>query len=207
MPEQTLLFGLFKFGEERFMNEFQKQGKLHMNTLRYFRENHKSDKIDTPLRHDEGEGLKAQFQPDQVKVEIAGRGIDSGVIIGPIQTTIDEELDMNVFCMYVLKYEGGSPHIDEQNFEFGDSVVIVTDVNEFLHRIDDHFDRQGIPMKRGLVEYVDAESHHGSMGPFRKHSEYSFQNEYRIAVAPTTGNPRDFYIGSIKDISVVLAAD
>ena len=58
-------------------------------------------------------------------------------------------------------------------------------------------------MQYRLVDYVDAESYEGPMGPFKKRSEFSYQSEWRLALLPGTGEPYRLEVADLSDIVIV----
>jgi hypothetical protein len=52
-----------------------------------------------------------------------------------------------------------------------------------------------------LVEYFDEKEYSGKVGRFRKRSIFGYQNEFRIAVEPGSGEPMKLAVGSLLDIT------
>ena len=177
MPEQTVKVKLLKFGKKIDMKAFQ-EGILYMNTLEHFQKRESCE-----LRGDKDEGLSAIYQ---AKGGILSRQNDKGEYV-PVGTIVDEvhyrdknSAYVNVFCMYVLQFYPQKKCIDERNFKFGDTFVLILNPIEFLNRVKRAASQRGIEIYHKLVEYIDREKHNGSMGPFRKFKEFSYQNEFRI---------------------------
>lgn len=198
MPDQTPKVKLLKFGEKNRMKSFQ-EGVLYMNTLEYFQ------KLECcELRGDKDEGLSAIYQ---AKGGTLSRQNDKGEFV-PVGTIVDKvryrEKDstyVNVFCMYALQFYPQKQYIDERNFNFGDTFVLILNPIEFLNRVKRAATQKGIDVHHKLVEYVDRDKHNGPMGPFRKFKEFSYQNEFRILVSPETQGPYILNIGDISDIT------
>jgi hypothetical protein len=82
--------------------------------------------------------------------------------------------------------------------------VLFLDFNEFIRRLTSAAERSGHRVLWGLVDYVDRSTYTGEMGPFRKFSQHSAQEELRIAVMPGTGQPLSLCIGSLNDIATTV---
>lgn len=198
MPEQTRAVKLLKFGKKIDMEAFQ-GGVLYMNTLKHFQTLECCE-----LRGDKDEGLSAVYQ---AKGAILSRQNDKGECV-PIGTIVDQlhyrEKDSahaNVFCMHALQVEPQKQNIDERNFKFGDTFVLILDPIEFLNRVKRAAAQKRIEVYHKLVEYVDRKKYKGPIGPFRKFSEFSYQNEFRILISRESPGPYELNIEDISDIT------
>ncbi len=105
--------------------------------------------------------------------------------------------------------------------KLGDKAIIVTNSREFFRRIEiavqaNNFLR-AYPgtggQASGLVQYVDFDSYNGSIGPFVKSKEYSFQNEWRLALVDSRDNLENYpdhltlRIGDLTDITLAVDTD
>jgi hypothetical protein len=209
--ELNPILGLVKFGVAAHLRELRLQGRLFMNELNYFRQ-----LDDDPARGDGDEGLTYCYQPSRTAVEVRATGAWQrvGGIAGPIKYREENGATGNLFCMFALRAshaeafaEARRPLIDERNRAFGDSAVVITDADEFLRRVTAAAEREGLRLRAGPVDYVSQHSYHGPMGLFRKFSGYSYQSEYRLLVEPGCTGPRSLELGSIEDITVMVATE
>jgi hypothetical protein len=104
----------------------------------------------------------------------------------------------------------GKKILDERMKGFGNSVVIINNVKEFLARLEKTLDKLCPDtinrLSTDVVKYYDPNKHHGDLDIFCKSDEYSYQREWRIGVAKKDNIQNDFSfkIGNIKDISTIL---
>jgi hypothetical protein len=114
--------------------------------------------------------------------------------------TVEGALKQNVFCLYALPCIEKGELVDQRNFTFGDMFIRFTRPDEFLRRVRTAAEKIGQEFCQGLVHYVP-ESYDGPVGPFRKRSMFSYQNEFRIVIRPGTGTPLTLDIGDIREIT------
>jgi hypothetical protein len=203
---------LFKFGERQFLEELRKRGLLYMKASTKFAELEKDAdyasgaKVD-PVRADRFEGTDFAYHPKRHPIVIEGPGLDSQGnpqhfriaedVADHTRVSLDN-LSCNVFCMYATTMP---VPVDERNFGFGNSFVFIKNTLEFLRRVSTTANALGLQYEHKLVEYYDLDKHSGPTGPFRKRSEFAFQNEFRLVVRPACNPARRLEIGSIEDIT------
>lgn len=189
-------------------------GNLYMNPFKTFKEIE-----DQNIRGDILEGVDSSFNSDKAQLHVKD---DLGVmqqvkgIYGRMNFHSPYTTNSNIFCFsyLLLDSEVQSITIDSQFKEFGNRLVLITDVNKFLHRVTKGFESRKkltlIPHEPFFlkpVEYVP-ESYDGRLGAFRKLNTYQWQKELRIAVYRNIQRqePKPVYlrIGSIRDITHVF---
>lgn len=194
---------LIKFLEtEEYLNDFL-NGKIFMNTLRYF----KTLECNDTNRHDRSETFLSNYQPDCIQIGnlVIPKEDCSRIILNSLKYDF-----CNIFSMYSLwpiNHEE-QLHIDEQNKNFGDFCVCVTDVSEFLKRIKDKTDTLGIACQYMRVKYISKNIDHDVLEEevgFSKFASFSYQKEFRIIVDTELNIDKPFVldIGSISDIAFV----
>ncbi|MGH7039541.1 MAG: hypothetical protein ACREE4_18830, partial [Stellaceae bacterium] len=94
--------------------------------------------------------------------------------------------------------------LDERNFAFGDSFVLVLNTQEFINRIDKAVRLARLCGDYNLVEYYDIEKLSGDVGPFRKSALFSYQREFIIVVYPGSPDPIRLSVGSLEDITTPI---
>ena len=112
---------------------------------------------------------------------------------------------INIFCMFALRPALGSFPVDERNFRFGDYALVLLDPQEFINRIHEKLKVLKIEHKANLVEYVPND-YSGKLGLFRKREAYGYQSEWRLVTYKGPGCQRRIEIGSIDDISTMIAS-
>ncbi len=93
--------------------------------------------------------------------------------------------------------------VDEENFGFGDSFVIVLNTHEFLRRFTSLSDTCGLQYQYNLVDYYEVSKYSGATGTFRKPSSFAYQNEFRLVVRPGV-ILRKLVIGNLEDITSAI---
>ena len=204
---------LLKYAKEQHISSVI-EGKLYLNSLRFYQE-HYEGAPDGQI--DSDEGLKAQYQPQYIK--IAHNGIHIGEVLSPVK--VRQELPaIFTFCSSAITKhdvaEGYRP--SERLREFGSKIVFITDFDEFLRRVSLAVNTSyesviysvpGLNGKiTGMVEYVQSD-HHGEMGVFTKFDKFEYQREWRIAFV-AEGVDKDYFIldiGDLSDITLVTNAN
>lgn len=194
---------LVKFGKQEHIDNLFNHGEMYMNNLPYFW------KIEGDLaRNDPNDSLAEYYKgckgyitlksPEDKEIKITINNWDYR-----IPPKNPEKI--NLFCMYALRPFHGSFPVDERNFQFGDSALVLLNGDEFILRIANVLKQDSIIAKSNLVEYVD-NKYTGEIGPFRKRVKFSYQSEWRLVCLGGEGEPRKLNIGSLKDISRVIPA-
>ena len=213
---KMIFFFVKFFDDEKYVNDFI-SGKLFANRLSYFKNIEKDEYVSRGDRH---EGVVNWLQPDRVRLAIDGQDI-TGDLAGPVGVQMNWLGHLNVFCIYAAHsgdFRGLSSEnigdfkkqlmISEDCLKLGKYAVVITNVSKFIGRIETAAKARSYRVCRGLVEYYNPETFHGSFSGkeaiFMKRDEYSYQKEYRLAI--DTGvqgnNPIILDIGDITDISM-----
>jgi hypothetical protein len=191
---------LFRFGPRVRLEEFRTIGLLYMNSSTYFRELEQRSPIIDRVRADRFEGSDWIFHPEQHSIRFNWPNIEFTVPSSDIAAHTSIELSAkicNVYCMYAMT----EPEpIDEQNFEFGDSFVIVLNTLEFLRRFISAAKTSGLYYQYGLVEYYHLDKYSGETGPLRKPFHFAYQKEFRLVLRPGA-SVRRLLIGNLEDIT------
>ncbi|KAL0630474.1 hypothetical protein Q9L58_010679 [Maublancomyces gigas] len=74
--------------------------------------------------------------------------------------------------------------LGEEMLSLGEHAVVIIKVEEFISKVSNAARSEGYSSWRGLVEYFDPETFHGSFGEiesvFQKRDIYSYQKEFRF---------------------------
>src|SRR5580658_10036414 len=158
---------LMKFGKRQHLEEFRESGLLHMNSDAYF-----SSLEGDAVRADRFEGSDRIVQPhtlrhmtiesnDGIKIVIPPEHM-----VGPLLIGLGKRPRCNLFCMFAVTRPIDGVLVDERNFQFGDSFVLVLNTQKFIDRVCSAVNAASLTCKYQLVEYYDAETHSGETGLF-----------------------------------------
>jgi len=203
---------LMKYGSKKHMKSFLENGQLCMNSMNYFHEVEGD-----ALRHDPYEGLVSiKHMKNGILKRVNPETGENEEIASITRATIRESNSnieyLNLFCMFAVDIEGHSSlsfseYVDERVWkDFGDSLVMILDLDEFISRIKISAEKEGIHVKFGLVQYKDFEIYEGDVGPFIKSHKYSYQKEARFVALNQKSERLFLNIGPINDIAKLLDA-
>ena len=214
----SVIFFLVKFFDsEAYAQDFV-EGKIYANTLATFKA---LEGIDGSGRADRHEGTIAWLQPGQGRAEINGMDITND-LAGPMQLQRSWLDHLNVFCLHaahngnldIAKVSNENIEelrrqltIPDECFALGRLAVVVTDVPEFIGRIEAAAKDKGYRMARGLVRYYAPELFHGNFrdveSVFHKQDRHSYQREFRFVFDRrlVSAAPMTLEIGDISDIT------
>lgn len=186
---------LIKLMPSQYLDSFL-DGNLLMNTPTYFSALEEAD----VARSDRDEGVNASLQVKEISIaNDDGRWIPISGLVNPVIHRTQGAVDYNMFCMYTCTEHSNEP-FDDRNLKFGDTFIVIKSASEFLKRFNVAAQKIGRKTFYSLVEYVDRDTYHGPMGPFRKFSSFSYQNEYRMVLCGSGEKSIILEIGDIRDI-------
>jgi hypothetical protein len=170
---------LIKFGNSQNILELQEYGLLYMNNLPYFW--HIEDSF---LRGDQEDSVAEVHRGSIGSVTFTDGTVfdisDWNLLLPP---SCPENI--NIFCMYALRPFSNSFPVNEQNYMFGDTALVLLQPQEFINRIHSFLQDR--------------------IGPFVKRNNFIYQSEWRLVCYEGPGNARtDIRIGSIIDISKII---
>jgi hypothetical protein len=194
-----------KFGQRQHLEEFRNDGLLHMNSQTYF-----SRLEADSVRADRFEGSDRIIQPSALQRMTIENADGTKIVIlpqhlaGPLLIGLGKKPPCNIFCMFAVTKLTIGPFVDERNFAFGDSFVIVLNTQEFIDRVCSAAAMARLDCDYGLVEYYDVEAYTGEIGPFSKPSAFAYQNEFRFVIHPGSRQPMRLNVGSLLDITTPI---
>lgn len=211
---RTIMFFVKIFDNEKYAKDFM-EGKIYANRLSYFKAIEEKEAANRGDRH---EGVLGWYQQNQVQVFINNHLIEG--LVSPVSVQMDHHNHLNVFCIYAA-HSGEFNEISAENLadfkkqleispeclKLGSYAVLITQPKEFIERVEKAAAEKIARFQRGLVEYYDPESFHGSFteadAVFKKRKDYEHQKEYRFSFDTGVAgeSPLELEIGSIKDIS------
>ncbi|MBT2636580.1 hypothetical protein [Bacillus sp. ISL-39] len=226
MIKKDKAYFFLKFGQRKYMMLLQ-QGNLHMKNLKYFISY--EEEMAKKGRGDKYEGamvlndVRMQFRSpktDEVFFEIYSARTqlrDDSVLTKPVfcMTYISGE-DLEVINetdnYYEAKIKFSDQLKEEMASEFGDTVLVMSAGN-FLDRIKEVFEEEGLVYGQGKVDYYDYNINHSKrlqyfeegnnpMIFFTKDELIAYQKEFRIVVLDKdTEDHLDIDIGDITPFS------
>ena len=202
------------------------QGEMYCNRLSWFK---KLEDRDGRGDTDEGaivlqlEGLSMTLEARDLDTgEVVDRHTMQGFAAPPV--LVPEWFDhINVLCMFAahkgdFQHEPSEGYLDhlrehlkmpEKYVRLGEHAVVITNVTEFLKRVEKAAHRAGYGILWGLVKYYDPQV---GTPPIRsdietifcKSEEYAYQREFRFAIdtGTTEGGAISLDIGDISDIAL-----
>jgi hypothetical protein len=216
------------FAKESYADQFM-AGRLHLNTLGYFKQ---MESEDSPGRMDSTEAVSMWWQPHDIvmKLSVPKIGLEIEIkkedLAAPVSTSFIHHNYLHIFCLYAVHSTGfecidGKFHceptefeelqrqlmIDERCIKFG-KIAVITHAVAFLDQLKKVLRRDGYKARMKLMEYYDDEVFHGEIPvkeiPFRKQKRFRYQREFRLCV--DTGTNRESAISiDIGDISHICA--
>ncbi|MCG3690628.1 hypothetical protein [Aliarcobacter butzleri] len=197
------LYLLIKFGEQQYMQDLYENGTLFFRKVKKFRND------DNIQREDKNEGISHSLQLSRFAMYVNGKKFslsDNGYV------SIDHypNIDFLSYSMYALTTEHfkvkDGIYIDTRNFEFGDTCVIIKDINEFYKRIQKYCNDTKIYAKAKPIEYVNPFKYDDKMDLFKKYNTHEHQSEWRILLHDPNNEHDCFKIklGSLKDIADIM---
>lgn len=230
MADKTVKEGwsmLMKFGSEENLKKLQ-AGQLYMKNLKYYVDLEKTT-------DDEAVGDKYDGQMVLQDVKISMYTIDTHEFIAQFDASSTSMnlgyLECPVFCMFMFDYRN---HVEEQlngdtltvkyQFteeqlekmpNFGDSVLIIKNGDEFVSRVGKGLLDAGYGFTRDHVQYsgfnniehLKQVQKDNSRIAFWKRDKYAYQQEYRFLVHDFVDDSLSVNIGDISDITDLLKID
>ena len=197
------------FDKEEYADAFIQTGEMFCKTIGQF----KRIEGDV-ARGDQFEAPSDWHQPDRISLTISFKTPDGEEksfpiegLAGPLvmQSTAHDRL--NAFCMYAVtvpdfeeSYETEEERLrvvekinsmlkihatlGEEMLSLGEHAVLIIKVADFIDKVSKAAKSEGYSSWRGLVDYFDPETFHGSFGVvesvFKKRNIYSYQKEFRF---------------------------
>ena len=230
MEDKTVKDGwsmLMKFGSENNLRKLQ-AGQLYMKNLKYY-----VDLEKTTDDEDVGDKYDGQMMLQDVKISMYT--VDTHEFIAqfdaPSASMNLGYLECPVFCMFMFDYrnhveenlEGENLTVKYQFTEeqlkkmpnFGDSVLIIKNGDEFVNRVKKGLLEAGYGFSRDHVQYYAFNNvehlkqiqSDNSRIAFWKRDKYSYQQEYRFLIHDFVDDYLSVEIGDISDITQLLRTE
>jgi len=188
-----MIFAFIKICEKLEHTMLLQKGQLCFRKMKCFKENAEQLGKQRGDKH-EGEIKKSNF-------------FQSIYLPAHHQRTI---LESFIFCLYAVKNTHFSSwhEIDSSLCDFGNYILIISDVNVFIERVRKALSKKSIDYKMGLVQYYNDNENNDffkdELLGFYKRDYYRQQNEYRIIAGINSKEDTEIIdIGDISDISII----
>lgn len=202
------MFFLAKIHSSKYINDMYENEYLYFNTLMEFRAKEK----DEAGRLDPKEGNLKNIQARYLTIGKGEKKIELHKVLSNFSAQFSEHfVDPKINCcsLYSLKMEinGGSPKIDERISLMGDKVLLIHNTTKFFEILDQSIENQGYEFSRKHVKYYDPKKHDGELSLHHKDEKFSFQNEYRILLAPTNNQPIKLKLSGLQQVCTVFSSN
>lgn len=192
MPYRIILVKLLP---QKYASDFL-DGNLYLNTNSFFGQIERADAV----RFDPHDGVDESRQVLEVAIQDEKGTWLPLPIIGPVTSRTELSDALNVLCFYTVTDRSGD-FFDGRNIAFGDVAVVIGDIKEFILRVKTAAKAASKEVFHGPIHYVERDIYDGPMGPFRKYTEYQYQNEFRFVLNSGTGAECRLAIGDLRDIA------
>lgn len=206
--------GLVRFGRREHIEALFHRGQILLNTFDYFRTlevaaDGRADPDEYLVSHFAGTGMDSMNI--RLSANINGESIEfcptrSGGLVSVSVRCADTQyshlLCATSFDLDMCVQTGRL--LDERNIAEGkDWVLAFKNPREFVHRLKRYCDSQGWASQAKHVNYVSRDDYCGNMGCFKKFDEYSYQNEWRVAIKiPDCAEKKLIELGSLEDVAL-----
>lgn len=189
-----------KLVEDMYENEY-----LYFKSLKDFRSKH----IDKPGRLDPRELNLKNVQLTTLTVSTDTTEIHLHEVLKEFSGQYMEHISqskINVCSLHWLEIEEGYPPstLNERLFELGNKAMLIYDWKKFFDILDRSIESLDYKFSRKKVNYYNPKLFNGDITLHDKNEEYSWQNEYRILIAPTDNKPIKIPLKGLKQISHIM---
>lgn len=195
---------LIKVGQKEHIESLLKTGQIYANTVEFFRGLEAKDE----QRRDNSEGAISSFEPKDFSMSLEdGTTLPLKYENLRMRFYAPEFEKTHLFCMYHVtpEFAGKGPIIDPRNIEFGDTALVITDVEEFINRMQSAGEEYGLNI--GPVRYYSLNDDQFNLSVFDKPDFFKHQSEFRFHFSDTSPGPLEFSIGSLEDIAIVIDSE
>lgn len=222
---------LIKFGNEKNLKSLQ-SGTIYMKNLKFYNELEQKDDSGKPDKYDgkwKIQDMSLTFTDRSGKMPPFHCYTESAVV----SFSIDQ---YPIFCLFSLDKRNCMPFVvdresqtgivavefsDEQKSKMskglGDYALLITNTSEFISRITNRLNEDGVSYRFGLVDYNIGNSKERAEAIFhdpiniafnKDEREFAYQQEYRLII---TNHPVEdhyiFNVGDLSDLSMLMRTD
>lgn len=196
--------GLLKIGQEEHVTDLQSNGTIYCNSIKTFRQ----IETDDSNRRDAREGA---YKTEYLNAKSMTMSVDGKKL--PVEFTsarlnlFDQEIEHHkLYCLFGFKpeYANGDPFIHQENCNFGNKALLITNSLEFVTRIESELKEMGLEYRFDWVKYYKENEMNDGLSVFHKPDDFEHQSEFRFYIKNDGPDPLKFSIGSIEDISMIV---
>lgn len=182
------------------------EGEIYINTVDYIRNCDNNEE-----RSDPNDSIKKRQFLGDVKVKFCDVGLDInkfGISLNGKDCVLnfDSTNKGNIYCfsgIYTKDLMDKTEVTEFKTKSFGESLIVISNPRKFIQRFKKALLEAGYnEMSYSPVKYYPKD-YSGDIGPFKKHQDFSPQNEFRFYIPNTNNKPIKIKIGSIKDIAIM----
>lgn len=205
---------MVKMQKYEYMRRFLLYGEMYMNTLQAFAQMDETDGIGDKFENSIGfrcyKPIQAQF--------IFKNG--NSVTLHPKFIKVREFIDNNIGNIYSMalvdcnlqaigdkmRFRFSNPEMLEKIGSGYDTVVVISNPQEFINRVEAAVKNLGSDLYYGPVEYFSMDDYNKKIEitPFKKRDKYEYQREFRFFVDFKSNEPQTLKIGNISDIAFLI---
>ena len=204
--EENTLYVLFRRGESEHIKNLFEKGEMYIHTIDYIRT------CDTNKdRSDLNDSMHERQVLRDVKIEMCDMVQDinkDGITLKSDSCVLnyDNYKKGNIYCLSGIYTNDLMTAKDKTTFDtksFGESLIVIFMPRQFIERVKTALSEAGYKgIQYNRVDYFN-NGYSGQTGIFKKHENYSQQNEFRFYVPNAKNKPIKINIGSIEDIAVM----
>jgi len=196
---------LSKIHKAEFIEDMYEKEYLYFSSLKDFR----SASKDNTGRLDPRELNLKNEQLTTLTVSTTDKEIDFHKVFKNFNGQYMEHLSepkINCCSLHWMEIEPGHPPstFDEKLLGMGDKALLIYDWKKFFEILDNSIENLELEYSRKKVEYYNPKNFSGDISLHHKNEELSWQNEFRILIAPTDNKPLKITINGLKQISCII---
>jgi len=201
------MFFLAKIHFSKYIDDMYENEYLYFSSLKGFRAKEK----DETGRLDPKEGNLNNIQAQYLTIGEGENKIELHKVLSNFSAQFSEHFvnpKINCCSLYSLEMEigGGQPQIDKRIISMGEKVLFIHTPIKFFEILDHSIKIQGYEYSRKLVKYYAPEEYNGELSLHHKDESFSYQNEYRILIAPTDNKSVKIKLPDLQKVSTTFEA-
>jgi hypothetical protein len=203
-----IMLMLVKIGDSKYISDMYGREYLYFKSLKDFR----SSEEDKTGRLDPRELNLKNKQIKSLTIQNSEKEVHMHKILKSFNAQYMENLsDSKINCcsLHWLEVEPGkspSTH-DPKIVGLGDQAILVYNWTEFYKILDNSLESLGYEYSRKKVIYYNPKTFDGNLTLHHKNEYYSWQNEYRILIAPTDNLPVNVPMPGLQKISSLVRTE
>lgn len=196
---------LSKINKGKYIDDMYENEYLYFNSLKGFR----GSDIDGSGRFDPRELNLNNEQLTTLTIVTDKEEIHFHEVFEKFSGQFMEHLSdpkINCCSLHWMEIEPEKPSstYNEKLLDMGDKTLLILDAKRFFEILDESIEREGFKFRRRKVTYYDPKTHSGNLTLHHKDIKLSWQNEYRILIAPTQNEPIRIDLPGLREICYII---